>query len=275
MLSEKTNTLHHYLTDVFGPLPDETELGEQGLYHGASVESAIGNILGQEGWKHLFLETNNDFADLKSCITTHIKNLLSSHQKVDSTFVLEDYHKHVQTDQIHYAVSSWAMSKEVIGKHFELIKKNIEDIVGANLATKEIEHKGTKGHFLGFRIVRPHTSDHNPYHRDAWLPYWRDTLNVWIPICGFENGNTISLLPGSHILDDSQILRTKRGAIIGEKKYHVPEAIATTQPFEKITPRIHEGEGLLFSPFLLHGNGKNKLPDTTRVSIELRFCKAK
>ena len=275
MSTVKTSTFHHYLTEGFRPTTAEIELGEIGLKHNILEENLLGtSSLSTDGWKSFFFIGKDEFLALKNLLTRHIKSLLEEHQSIDSDFRLEEYHKHVLSDTIHYAVSSWAMSDEVIGKHYAHIKAQMEKLLGTVLTTKEIEHKGAKGRFLGFRIVRPGKSDHNPYHRDAWLPYWRDTINVWIPICGFENGNTISLIPGSHTLDDSEILKTKRGAVIGEKTYHVPEAVAINTPFEKISPSLQEGEGLIFSPYLIHGNGKNNLVDTTRVSIELRFCRS-
>ena len=275
MPTVKISPFYHYLTEGFHPPTAEIELGEIGLKHNDLEENILGtSSLNTNGWKSFPFIEQDKFSDLKELLTRHIKGLLEEHQTVEPGFTLEEYHKHVLNDKIHYAVSSWAMTDEVIGKHYAHIKAQMEELLGIMLTTKEIEHKGSKGCFLGFRIVRPGKSDHNPYHRDAWLPYWRDTVNVWIPICGFENGNTISLIPGTHILDDSEILKTKRGAIIGEKTYHVPEAVAIKRPFEKLTPSLQEGEGLIFSPYLIHGNGRNNLPDTTRVSIELRFCRS-
>lgn len=273
MLIDTTSHLHDYLTEDFRPMNAEIELGELGLKH-ISEKSILGNSsLNEDGWiNHNFFQKDG-FSDLKSLLSLHIKKLLESHQPVSPNFSIEEYHKYVLSDKIHYSVSSWAMLGEVIGVHYGHIKSQMENLLGIELTTKKIEHKGASGHFLGFRIVRPGKSDYNPYHRDAWLPYWRDTVNVWIPICGFENANTISLIPGTHTLDDSEIIKTKQGAVIGDKTYHVPQAVALRKPFKKINPDLTEGEGLIFSPFLLHGNGINKLPDTTRISIELRFCR--
>ena len=150
----------------------------------------------------------------------------------------------------------------------------MEALLRESLDLKAIEHQGAIGKFLGFRIVRPGKPDFNPFHRDAWLPYWRDVVNVWAPLSGFEGGNTMSIIPGTHNLDDSEILKTKKGAIINDKTYHVPAAIALGQNFEPITPVLEKGEALVFSPYLIHGNGINRNPDTTRVSIEFRFCKS-
>jgi ectoine hydroxylase-related dioxygenase (phytanoyl-CoA dioxygenase family) len=60
---------------------------------------------------------------------------------------------------------------------------------------------------------------------------------------------------------------------IDGKKYHVSAAIGTVNEFNIETPVLQKGDGLIFSPYLIHGNGLNKQNDTTRVSLEFRFCK--
>jgi ectoine hydroxylase-related dioxygenase (phytanoyl-CoA dioxygenase family) len=153
------------------------------------------------------------------------------------------------------------------------IKSQAEGFLKQSLDIKKINHNGVDGKYVGFRILRPLKSDHNPFHRDSWIPYWRDTINIWLPICGFENGNTMQMIPGSHLWADSQILKTKAGVEISGKKYHVPAAIGTVNDFSTDQPNLKIGEGLIFSPFLIHGNGMNRMPDSTRVSLEFRFCK--
>ena len=228
----------------------------------------------QEGWGTFTLLDDEQFMQLRQCLSRHIESLLAAQQAVSHPFDLEKYHRQVTTDEVHYAISTWAMPNTVIGGLLDVLRQKMEQLLGLPLALKEVEHRGSRDRFLGFRIVRPGKADHNPYHRDAWLPYWQDTVNVWIPVAGFEQGNTLHLIPGTHTLNDAEILKTKKGAVIDGKVYHVPAAVALRQPFTAVRPQLLPGEALVFSPYILHGNGINSLPDRTRVSIELRFCKA-
>lgn len=267
------STTYYFLSDDFKPNNSEIEFGEKGFSYNSEhihFENTL-PLLHEEGWEKVQLVDGDIFSDLKEKVSNYIQSKAKTYQPINKEFVLEDYHKHVKNDEIHYAISTWALSTNVIEPFYSSIKEKMQDILACKLDSKEIIHNGTKGKFMGFRIVRPEKQDHNPYHRDAWLPYWRNTLNIWIPICGFEPTNTLSLIPKSHIIDDSDIVKTKIGANINGKKYHVPAAVALKTDFETIRPKLIKGEGLLFSPYLLHGNGINILKDTTRVSIELRL----
>lgn len=271
----KTNTYHYLFhdEDLIQHLND-CEFGDNELSLNQSEDIIqTSHELMTEGFGIYKLLSETEFEELSTYITKHVKTLLQQHQTVLEDFTLENYHCHVKDDSIHYAVSSWAMSPDVISPLFDIVQKRVEKLLSNPLDIKVINHRGVMGKFIGFRIIRPHTTDHSPYHRDAWLPYWQNTVNVWIPISGFSQGNTICLLPKSHLLNDSEILKTKKGAVINGKSYHVPAAIAIKKPFKHIKPVLHAGEALLFSPYILHGNGENNHPDQTRVSIELRFCK--
>lgn len=210
---------------------------------------------------------------LYSKVTSFVKNKLVEFQEVPADFELEKYHIYLKDESTHFKVSSWAMDFQLIGNAYFEIKKKIESILQAELTIKKIEHMGNIGEFIGFRIIRPQKNDHNPLHRDSWIDFWQDTINVWLPICGFENGNSLQLIPQSHLWFDEEILRTKSGAEIDGKIYRVPAAIGTIQSFTIETPILKKGEGLVFSPFLIHGNGVNNSLDKTRISLEFRFCK--
>ena len=266
---------YHYLIPDFAPMVTDTdcEPGDPALpLDGSDTLTRSVAALRGEGWMIYPLLNPAEFDELKERLTRHIKNRLLEHGPVSEGFTLEKYHEAVADDATHYAISSWAMLPDVLGPLYETIKGRVEALLHQKLALKEIEHRHEKGTFLGFRIVRPGKTDHSPIHRDAWLPYWRNTMNIWLPVCGFGEGNTMHLLPKTHLLSDADILKTKQGASINGRVYHVPAAIALKHPFEQTKPYLDAGEALFFSPYLLHGNGANGLPDTTRISIELRFC---
>lgn len=122
------------------------------------------------------------------------------------------------------------------------------------------------------RVVRPgSTTDHNPPHRDAWIPRLRNALNLYLPVCGSSASSSLPVVPGSHRWEEGAIERTDGGARLGGLTYSVPTVVSSTRPLEFVRPTPPPGWGTLFSPYLIHGGARNGNPDTTRVSLEMRF----
>lgn len=124
------------------------------------------------------------------------------------------------------------------------------------------------------RIVRPHRSDHNPLHRDAWLSRYRDALNIYLPVAGSTARSSLTLVPGSHRWPENAVERTAGGAIYHGVAYTVPGVLRPARPLDIIRPNPGPDEVLVFSPYLLHGAAANLNEDATRVSLEMRFWPA-
>ena len=124
------------------------------------------------------------------------------------------------------------------------------------------------------RIVRPHLSDHNPLHRDAWLPRYQNALNIYLPVAGSTAQSSLTLVPGSHHWPESAVERTAGGAIYHGVPYTVPGVLRPARPLSIIRPNPGSDEVLVFSPYLLHGAAANLNEDATRVSLEMRFWPA-
>lgn len=124
------------------------------------------------------------------------------------------------------------------------------------------------------RIVRPHRSDHNPLHRDAWLPRYRNALNIYLPVAGSTAQSSLVLVPGSHHWPESAVERTAGGAIYHGVAYTVPGVLRPVRPLHPLRPNPGPAEVLVFSPYLLHGAAANLNEDATRVSLEMRFWPA-
>ena len=121
------------------------------------------------------------------------------------------------------------------------------------------------------RIVRPHRSDENPLHRDAWLPRYRNALNIYLPVAGSTVHSALALVPGSHHWPESAVERTATGAIYQGVAYTVPGVLRPAPTLRLVRPNPAPDEVLVFSPYLLHGAAANLSADTTRVSLEMRF----
>ncbi len=240
------------------------------------------NIISKMPWKNSGFKCvsafeDGEFQSLKKSITQNIiKAIRLSGISVDESFSLNQYHKIVTNDQLHNQVINVTRNLENSDLDFDidLLAKRFGDILGYELTSHVDELK--KSH-IQIRISRPNSLDINPPHRDGYLSYWHDIINVWIPIEGCNELSSLPVLEGSHLICENQILRTKsKGAQINGNTYYVPCILEIKdQPIKMIRPNPKDGEALIFTPFLIHGAAVNKNMDTTRVALELRFPKIK
>ena len=221
---------------------------------------------------------NQDFLKLQESVKNIIIDALKANNvTVDNEiFDLKDYHKFVTTDALHNQVISITRNLETLDFDFDidLLAKRFGDILGYKLTSYVEELK--KSH-IQIRISRPKSLDINPPHRDGYLSYWEDIINVWLPIAGCNEKSSLPVVAKSHLIPENEILRTEsKGAKINGNIYYVPCILETKSGVIKMTrPNPKESEALLFSPFLIHGAAVNENEDITRVSLELRFPKQK
>lgn len=219
-----------------------------------------------------------EFQALKQSITNCIIDAIKANNIKfnEAEFTLSNYHKIINTDELHYKVIDITRNLENTDFDFDIDKlaSRFSDILGYKLTSWVEELQKTH---VQIRISRPNSLDINPPHRDGYLSYWEDIINVWIPIEGCNENSSLPLYPGSHLIPENNILRTERkGAKINGNTYYVPCILETkkgTIYMERPNPK--EEEAILFSPYLIHGAAVNKNKDTTRISLELRFPKVK
>ncbi|MEP1489701.1 MAG: phytanoyl-CoA dioxygenase family protein [Algibacter sp.] len=237
------------------------------------------NVISKMKWKkkgydiiNAFIE--NEFLRLKSSVKNNIIKAIEL-SKIDfdkSTFTLDKYHQVINTDQKHNKIIDVTRNLENTDFDFDIeaLAKRIGSVLGYELTSWVEELQ--KSH-IQIRISRPNSIDINPPHRDGYLSFWEDIINVWIPIEGCNENSSLPVFSGSHLINESEILRTKsKGAEINGNVYNVPCILETKDgDIKMVRPNPKEGEILVFTPFLIHGVGVNKNKDTTRVSIELRF----
>ncbi|REG90187.1 phytanoyl-CoA dioxygenase family protein [Winogradskyella sediminis] len=241
------------------------------------------NVLSKVSWENEGFNTvkafeNQDFLKLQESVKNIIIDALKTNNVTvdDKTFDLKDYHKLVTTDALHNQVISITRNLETSDFDFDidLLTKRFGDILGYKLTSYVEELK--KSH-IQIRISRPKSLDINPPHRDGYLSYWENIINVWLPIAGCNEKSSLPVVAKSHLIPENEVLRTEsKGAKINGNIYYVPCILETKSGTIKMTrPNPKEGEALLFSPFLIHGAAVNENEDITRVSLELRFPKQK
>lgn len=232
----------------------------------------------KQGFKVVKAFEEDEFLKLKGSIKSIIESaLISNNIAVEtSTFKLKDYHKYVTDKELHNKIINITRNLEVSDFDFdiELLAKRFGSILGYELTSWVEELQ--KSH-IQIRISRPNSLDINPPHRDGYLSFWEDIINVWLPIEGCNEKSSLPVMEGSHLLPEDEILRTEsKGAKINGNVYNVPCILETKAgSIKMIRPNPNEGEALIFTPFLIHGAAVNQNEDITRISLELRFPKAK
>ncbi|MEL6811475.1 MAG: phytanoyl-CoA dioxygenase family protein [Bacteroidota bacterium] len=217
--------------------------------------------------------TKDEFRALKRSVRDNILKAIKENgiPVEDDTFQLEDYHTVVTSDKDHFDVID--ITRNLTNEDFDfdisLLEKRFGKELGYKLTSWVEELQKTH---IQIRINRPSSLDINPPHKDGYLSYWEDIVNVWIPVAGCNEQTSLPVEPGSHLLPEDEIYRTEsKGAKINGNIYYVPCILKKKSGnLKMIRPNPSEGQALLFSPFLIHGAAVNR-SNSTRVSIELRF----
>lgn len=229
-----------------------------------------------KGYSNVFAFTPEEFSCLKNSIKENIVNAIKSIGVpiIDDKFELEKYHEIVTTDEVHNKVINITRDLRVEDLDFDINKlvERFGNELGCKLTSwvNELERSHVQ-----IRISRPSTLDINPPHRDGYLSYWEDIINIWVPISGCNEKTSLPVVSGSHLIPENEIMRTEsKGAIINGNRYYVPCILETINgAFRMERPNPAEGEALLFTPYLIHGSAINQSFDQTRVALELRFPK--
>lgn len=219
--------------------------------------------------------------DLNQKIREEIKkiifNRINEIKKINlglEEFRLENYHKYLSNEE-HYQVvepfRAW-LDAHYLPIAIELIEERISEILRTKVSTY-VPHYHRKT--FAIRIVRPNSDDFNPPHRDPWLDILKNSVNSYFPIAGSSKDSSLPIMPRSHRWRESEIERTIKGAKINGREYTVPSVISSSHQIQMIRPNPQENEFLVFTPYLIHGGGANFQTDITRVSLEMRYWRAK
>lgn len=228
----------------------------------------------------------DQFLDTKdySCFELYIHDLFIEHlKKITQTdlsnFTLEKYHTYVD-DEIHrkFLTSVTAGSKARGGIpltslpfSYRKIDERISEICKCNLSSKNLF---TQSFWL--RIVRPCVEkDNNPPHKDGYLRRNRKMVNLYVGIAGSNEKSSLPFVPYSHLTNEKYIERTYGKALVNGVKFTNPAVTGLyNKSIEMFTPNPKRNEVLVFTPYMIHGGGRNLNSDVTRISLEMRFKKA-
>jgi len=223
------------------------------------IDNDIDLVNNKEGYKILDV---NDYGDL--CIRYIMNEICFITGK---SIQLENYHNEI-TEEEHIKILNSMPYKKNKYPDFNDFCVYLETYI-SSIVNESVKIFNDD---IWVRICRPSSiSDFNPCHKDVYLDFYRNTVNIYLPIVGSNEKSSLKIHPGSHKWRESDTIVTKGGAFITGKKYSVDTIIASKIPLNMIRPNPTQNQFILFSPYLIHGCSDNENENMTRMSLEIRF----
>jgi len=170
------------------------------------------------------------FQKIKESVTNSIKRIIQENYPDIplNNFTLENYHKYISPKR-HVLLDK--LYKRLYPKDLGFDDQNILLFI-SNEVKKDLTYTDQINKFNHWIIVRINmpestgTYGYNPAHKDIYEDYDERNcipkmVNTWIPICGVNTKTGLPIAVGSHLIKESDILRTKSGSIIDDQKYSV------------------------------------------------------
>jgi hypothetical protein len=202
---------------------------------------------------------------LKSLVERKVEEITS--RKIDAS----EYHLQVSEEEHRKIINAMPYKKtespELL-EFAEYIETRVSDILGKRVKIFNDD--------IWIRICRPSIctdTDYNPCHRDIYLDFYRNIVNIYVPIVGSNEHSSLAMQSGSHLWNERDLVVTRGGAYFPKngKKYSVDAILRSRVPLYMTRPNPALDEFILFSPYLIHGCSSNLNPDLTRMSVEVRF----
>lgn len=258
-LHEEKNYIH------YNELLEDSEWGKDYVMLNNDINLLKNTTFDNSGYTILDIENYNEL--LQNLIKKQIFLV------TDKMIELEDYHNKVSNEE-HTSILNSMPYKKYLNKNVNDFCVYLENTV-SNILNEKVKIFNND---LWFRICRPtslHDNDFNPCHRDVYLDFYRNIVNIYLPVVGSNENSSLTIQPGSHKWNENETRVTKGGAYFKtiNKKYSVDAIVASKQPLKMIRPNPNEKQLMLFSPYLIHGCANNDNTNTTRISLEVRFIR--
>lgn len=257
----------------------EASFGADAVLSTAATDITAGQPWYDQGFTVADLFSEAEFAAFRGDIEATVRSALSGLGRDVGGFTLEQYHRFAD-DAAHAAVvaGTRALLQGNLTLNIGALHDRLSRILGHcltdNLAEIVAGQSGTMPVII--RLNRPNSGDFNPVHKDIYeavdnLGQVPRLVNFWIPVAGVGPQSALPLAPGSHLLNEQVILRTRAGSRVDGRHYRVNSVLewGGQRSLERV--RIRDGQVLLFSSHLIHGFAVNAQPDTTRVALEFRL----
>lgn len=257
----KQNNIHYHYSE----LVVDSVWGEDFIKLDSDINLLQKTEFNDTGFKVLNMDKYNDL------LHVFIKNEISF--ITGKNINLEQYHNVISNEEHAIILNKMPFKKDMypdIKLFSEYLEKFVSEILKEPVKIFNDD--------LWIRICRPSSfcdNDYNPCHRDVYLDFYRNIVNIYIPIVGSNENSSLTLQSGSHNWNENETMVTTGGAFFKytNKKYSVDAIAASKQPLNMIRPNPTENQLMVFSPYLIHGCANNDNVNTTRISLEVRFIR--
>ena len=217
----------------------------------------------------------NLLKDLKNTFTEYMRANLSKFlgKEIDKQlFTLEKYHTFVNDETHHDFVKS-------TGRDISMLINENNNYLKLVLETANIEFDGFSRIYnskIEYRVCRPNKPDNNLPHRDHWFPYFKNLVNIYIPLAGSNCMSAMPVVPMSHLWTDEDVtplIEYNAGKYVNpitNVAYSVSPIKESKKEIYLHRPDLFDGGFMLFSPMCVHGGGSNG-SRVTRFSFEIRL----
>jgi hypothetical protein len=209
-----------------------------------------------------------------------IKNLKNIRSFETSKFTLDKYHEFVDDKEhlmfLKYVAAGKYGSSGIPVSLIPFSYKEFDNLVSEHCGKKFTcirrlyRFLAISKHFW-LRVVRPMSKDNNPPHRDSHLKRNVKIINIYAPLAGSNEDSSLPIIPGSHFWSDSDLRITEGKTFVEGVKFTNPAIVSSKRDLKMITPNPKLGELMIFTPYAIHGGGRNFNSDLTRISLEMRF----
>ena len=207
--------------------------------------------------------------------------LKESEEIIDEIFCESDeYYKNLSVDEFREIIlkaqeelNKIKLQKKMAQSEEPFIKK----LVSNNLSLRSI---------IYLRAVRPFSNNYKQeqvdFHRETFYSdydYTKFQYNMWVPLKNVTKNNCIKYIPYSHLIKDSEIkteIQNKENS--GVKQYSAGHKLGLLYKPKKIIEGVNleskeimyvpKGSYAIFSPLLIHGDGKN-FESKIRLSVDV------
>lgn len=211
---------------------------------------------------------NTNDKNINEMLQNIIKNTIFS--ITNKNINLNNYHNEIKEEEHTQILNAMPYKRDINPEFCNYLENTISEILNEKVKIFNDD--------LWFRICRPtniYKTDFNPCHRDIYLDFYRNLVNIYLPVIGSNEKSSLTIQPGSHKWNENQTRITNGGAFFPntDKKYSVDAIVASRVPLNMIRPNPNYDQFMLFSPYLIHGCANNDNIDTTRISLEIRFIR--
>jgi hypothetical protein len=262
LIEDRVISDYVYYLDAFAY--SDLDWGEDRVILSEDVNLLNGLDFNADGHAVFAMQSYNTF--LRSMVQSKIEDLTSQ--------LLPDiskYHLHISGEEHRKIINAMPWKKTdspQIREFAEYMERRVSEILGKQVKIFNDD--------IWVRICRPSSvtdTDYNPCHRDVYLDFYRNIVNIYVPIVGSNELSSLTMQSGSHLWNERDLIVTKGGAYFKNsgKKYSVDAIVQSRERLNMTRPNPREDEFIIFSPYLIHGCSSNENADMTRMSVEIRF----